>query len=507
VLVRQDTLDMPYSRGNEIRFFFVKGIPLCLSNLFNWGLPSIFSMVMAGHTQNSAELQAAFGFGRVWYNITCIMPFVSMMSYANYLLPMYIGAGRRDRVPLCLWRGLTLSFMFMLPLYALQFVSGPILQFFGVPPVIAAQVATYNRIMVITSILNIFDGHIGALIVQNGYARSATVVSFAAGTIQMICSYLFLYRWAWGMVGAALAQIVVRLVRISLQGFVVWNVGLWRQLVIKELPLSAADGRAEVAEGVEGSREPFLSWQEVEDFISKVGWSMLSNLAGWFVFELQMMILANIAGISPEALAAGSAWIQMESAFAAQQEGWLQCMQMRVLRLLGQQDIGAGKAFWTLEALSDGLVGITNVCLFVWKDSLCRIISNDEAVQAWLDKIIWVLIIHTQSRIGNCNSANLLIPLDRGRFKAVATFVGFYCVASPISAFVALTDYVTTSMSTKMVACVGLTSMAQLCLLVTFYIFLCGLDWQDACAIVKRQADSDRQKTARSGDAESAAVA
>jgi hypothetical protein len=60
----------PYSVRNEVRFFFAKGVPLGLSSVLEWGVPPWVAMFLAGHVQESAALQSALGYGRVFYNCT-----------------------------------------------------------------------------------------------------------------------------------------------------------------------------------------------------------------------------------------------------------------------------------------------------------------------------------------------------------------------------------------------------------------------------------------------------
>merc|ERR1712217_837514 len=88
----------------------------------------------------------------------------------------------------------------------------------------------------------------------------------------------------------------------------------------------------------------------------------------------------------------------------------------------------------------------------------------------------------------------IFIPLGKGVFRTVATFVCFYLIASPFTAAVALTDWFTTSVATKMVACVGATSIAQFSLAVWFLCYLSKMDWQEAGAIINRRANNDKEE-------------
>ena len=50
---------------------------------------------------------------------------------------------------------------------------------------------------------------------------------------------------------------------------------------------------------------------------------ILSHFSGWFIFEIQLICLTNIHGISSDALAAGAIWVQLETTTAAIQQGWI----------------------------------------------------------------------------------------------------------------------------------------------------------------------------------------
>merc|ERR1712190_426034 len=110
---------------------------------------------------------------------------------------------------------------------------------------------------------------------------------------------------------------------------------------------------------------------------------------------------------------------------------------------------------------------------------MCTVLSNNATVQDKLEVLFWVLIVHTQSRIGSCGSAQLLIPVGYGCLQTWLTFVSFYGSAF-LAALVALTDVVNTSTITKMLACVGLTSLAQILQCFAFYGALYRMNWEQA---------------------------
>merc|ERR1719414_1402581 len=143
--------------------------------------------------------------------------------------------------------------------------------------------------------------------------------------------------------------------------------------------------------------------------------------------------------------------------------------------------------------MASAVVAIVNVLLLVFSSELCAMISNDDNVQGWLKQIFWVLVVHSQSKVGSWITANLFIPCGRGKFMIVWTFVSFYCIASPTALLVSLTDMVTNSIATKMFACVGLTSMAQVMQCVIFIIALRMMDWEQAATIIADRVSDEKQ--------------
>jgi len=469
------SMDAPFSTTNEIRFFFNKGVPLCIGSVMNFGLPPLVAMALAGHTHNSAHLQASLGYARVWYNITLQMTMVSLTAYFNNVIPGCIGAGRQDRIPRYLQRSVALIFVIMCPFYALQFASGSILYACGVPLSNADEVERYCRLMIITAILNIFNQHLQVVLNNLGYVKSTMLNSLVMGFfLDSSCNYLFVLKWGWGMEGAALARIVVQLCRLILFLVTVGWFGLYRAMCV-----------------VSDMAEPLLNKTEFREFVKMGQPQLLANWCSWLVFELQLMAMANISGITTEALAAGAIWVNFETAMAASQEGWMTSTVMRVMALLGKSDPGARPAFWLLHNLSAFTVVLFNVVFLLLQPPLCRLVSNDALTQYYLEKILWILVFHTQTRI-SCVTMFLYIPTGKGNYRIYLSFVAFYCIAVPIVAVVALSDLVTTSVVAKLAVCVGGTSIAQFVLAVVFSFWLHRLDWDEASAMISGRANTDQ---------------
>merc|ERR1712167_31509 len=107
----------------------------------------------------------------------------------------------------------------------------------------------------------------------------------------------------------------------------------------------------------------------------------------------------------------------METTLAAVQDGWIRVTSMRSLQLLGRQDPGARQAFTLFNWLAAVSVAVSNVFIIVYRKQLCIILSNDATVQEWLEGIVWVLVVHTLTRINCLIGASLFIPLGKGMLR------------------------------------------------------------------------------------------
>jgi len=204
------------------------------------------------------------------------------------------------------------------------------------------------------------------------------------------------------------------------------------------------------------------------------------------------MVIANIHGISTPALAAGAIWVQSETALAAIQQGWMQITMMRTLKLLGKKDPGAAKSYTILCVLSILVITLTNIPLVLWGAELGKVVSNDPDVQGWFSRIVWVLVLHSQIRMGNVCAAILFIPMGKFVLAITVNVVSYYIIATPVTIVISLTDLVTESVIIKLTCCLATTSMAM-CLGVIFsFTYLSVMNWEDAANVINNRANTDK---------------
>ena len=62
----------------------------------------------------------------------------------------------------------------------------------------------------------------------------------------------------------------------------------------------------------------------MREFVRLAAPTIASNFSGWLIFELQIIALTNVHGVSTAQVAASAIWVQCEQALSAAQSGWIQ---------------------------------------------------------------------------------------------------------------------------------------------------------------------------------------
>ena len=195
--------------------------------------------------------------------------------------------------------------------------------------------------MIPASLLTLISTHFSIIFSNLEYNKTVTFNSLVTGVgIDAVTSYLFIYKYAWGMQGIALTQILVKAARIVLWIIEIYYFDLaevffgtkesWRSNAGAAANAAAAstaaaagstnDGRGgglrerllpslaseegqqkqEHGDGATVSSTPediLFSWKEFYVFLGLALPAVLVCLTGWFIFELQILAMAHIAGI------------------------------------------------------------------------------------------------------------------------------------------------------------------------------------------------------------------
>jgi len=239
------------------------------------------------------------------------------------------------------------------------------------------------------------------------------------------------------------------------------------------------------------SREKLVSWEEIKICLGLAIPNILSCFSGWLIFEVQIIVLANISGVPAPALAAGCIWIQLESVLASIQTGWIAVANLRTVYLLGQKDPNAFNAWKAACVYAIAMVGLANVALWLCSERVIRALSNDPEVRYWLDRFWWLLILQSQVRVISCIVGGILTPTGYATWKTKCNWLIYYGVATPIVIFICLTDYITSDFEWKMRACFSCSLVGMLVASVIFLTFLLTTDWDKLAEAVAERATSD----------------
>lgn len=476
----------PFSVAAEIRLFFRQGVPLVLSSFLEWGVPPLAAMVIAGHVkEGSTALQASIGFARIFYTVTYKMPCIALLAYMRAVIPGCVGAGRADRIPKYFQRSMVLSLCLTIPSLVLQLFASPILRSVNVPDDIARAVGEYTCLMILTAVLFVLEQHLEQMFIALGYTRCDACIGLVTGVgVDVGCSYAFVYLQGLGMRGFALAELTVRASRLLCWLALALGFRLWRTLFVPSF---------------RAKRELLFSRTEMRAFLALAAPAYVVCLAGWLVFELQLMALSNVSGVSHEERAAGAIWVQLEGALAASMSGWINVSNLRAIKLLGRLDaVGASRAFLLHNLLAALCVALCNVCpIVLCARTISKLVTNNPKVSAALEPLLWVLAVHAQTKVTTLTMGSILNQIGKPWMCVAATFIAFYVIAAPIAAIGAFTGIFTSTMLVKMGFCVGLTSVAQALLAATYTHVLCRLDWKETARMVHARAQSDRREVGR----------
>jgi len=119
-------------------------------------------------------------------------------------------------------------------------------------------------------------------------------------------------------------------------------------------------------------------------------------------------------------------------------------------------------------------------------------------VQQWFGKVVWLLALHSQTRITCINMNSLFIAFNKPILANVITYGSFYLLSVPLTAIVSLTDIVTKDIFTKLAMCLGTSAIAQGYMLIIAGICLCRFDWVKISSEIAARANTDKN-TPRAG--------
>jgi len=465
----------PFSVCEELNYFFRQGIPLGIQAIFAFGIPPLFAIFIAGQTSNSAQLQSAMGYGRTFYNIVGKMPITGALQYFGATIPAAIGANRKDRIASYFRRSMILVILVSIPGFILMACAEPIMLSLGIADDVAKGVGTYCSWMMITQFFWIIVMHFVTLFSSLKYNITLACVAFIGGVcIDMLCSYFFVYKLEWGIRGVAWAQMSVVISQFLVGLAVAKCLGLWDLFFVC-------------------NSESIFNWEEFRIFFRLSIPKILQNFGSWFVFELQIIFVTHIHGISSAAIAASAIWIQTETALASIQTGWVRVTNIRILDLLGQRKgREAAISFFTMSVAAFIIVGVYNLVFYIFMDDIATAMTNDHDAQKELKKIIWLLIPHSQSRITAIIHYALLPAINRGIFASITVYISFYFFGMGQGIAFGLEDWVISDKVYQNVSCLSMAIIGQIMMIVFGTAYFCFMSWQQVAIEVNERANSDK---------------
>ena len=507
-VAQQPQREPPFtSLAAEVRQFLRTALPLSVASAFKYAAPPTFTMAIAGHIDvaSSALLQEALGYAIMYYKIAASMPLLSCEAYFRSVVPGCIGAGRVDRLPRYLHRSLLTTACMLIPTFVLLQYSEPIIARVGLPANSAREVGVYTRWMSLSLLISALDDHLECLCVNLGHVKFAAANALLTGCgVELVCAWFFIYHLGWGTRGAALTVAVNKSVRVGMWLALLCCRGLWRSLLLgpkraTPSPAAAVDGSA-AANGAIEPAEALVSWRELRVFFGLAAPQFASHLSGWGCYELQLVVLSNIQGIDVAGRAAGAMFVAFETTFASVQQGWVQAINMRTLKLLGREDAhGAPRAMAVAVASASVLVAGVNIPLLLAPRAIARLVSNDANVVDAMAPLLWVLAAHLQARLLYFSLGEILIPFGHRLYKLVANCLAFWAIGAPVAVVAALTGAfypVGEAVQAKMALCFLCTVIANCCCAFFFGFKLVTLDWRRVARRIANRANTDRSHAA-----------
>eukprot|EP00656_Telonema_subtile_P046607 TRINITY_DN53101_c0_g1_i1.p1 TRINITY_DN53101_c0_g1~~TRINITY_DN53101_c0_g1_i1.p1 ORF type:complete len:163 (+),score=33.88 TRINITY_DN53101_c0_g1_i1:57-545(+) len=130
--------------------------------------------------------------------------------------------------------------------------------------------------------------------------------------------------------------------------------------------------------------------------------------------------------------------------------------------------------------------------VLVLSEQLTNAVSNDPAVRGWFQKLVWVLAVQSQVRVSALTLTSLMVPVGKGTLNVVSTFVCTYLIAVPVAGSLVLTDWATTSVSAKMMMCMGASCFGSLFVAGFGLVYSLMMDWEAVSCLVASRANSDQ---------------
>jgi len=208
---------------SEFRALLALGGPIALAQL---GMTSLnfVDILWLGHYRADALSAMALGNNLVWAAMVFCMGVVTVV---DPLLSQAVGARDGDAITRAKLRGLVLSLLLAAPAGLLLLPAAPILAFFGQPPELVPDAATYARINVLGILPLLWFHVLRTFLSAHGRVRAQLVVIVGGNILNAFVDWLWIFgNWGFtemGVAGAAWATVAVRWVMCFMLFAVAWR--------------------------------------------------------------------------------------------------------------------------------------------------------------------------------------------------------------------------------------------------------------------------------------------
>lgn len=423
----------------------------------------------------------------VYARVTMLMPAVAMKLYLSIAISNVVAAKRQDRFPHYFRRSIVLSTMCLLPLYVLQAVSGNIMESIGVSEDIAKLITPYCTIMVAMNQIKTLNMPVEVIIVNLGYTKSLVWNSLLSGLlVQIFMSYYLISVKEMGVVGAALAEICAQSMRLLYWAVMTHYFDLWNCFFGSIGPDSLS----------------LFDTGEMRLFVSLAVPRMLSFVATWICpNDLIILFLVNISGIPESLETATLIMLTVHHLENAALNGFTTAIRIRVLNLLGlsktcSYPVDARRSFRfnvKLTVIANAFLNLVAFCLVI---PTSRIISNDEDVRSWYQKLGWLYLFRCISTNSTAHVVDMfLTPLKYGHQEVAIGGLSYFLVGLPCTILATLTNVFTTSLQWKVLNMFLFSQVVPTTTrTIIFYAFMVYfLNWSASATTMRDRAMSDRR--------------
>ncbi|WP_235893825.1 MATE family efflux transporter [Oceanidesulfovibrio indonesiensis] len=261
-----------WSAQNGYREVLVVGLPLVASLGAATVMQFTDRIFLSRYSMDS--IAAVVPAWTAWFTLLAF--FFGICVYTNVFVAQYTGARQPGRVGAALWQGVYVALGAGLVMGACAFVAEPLFHMVGHPPNVAAQEATYFRILCLGAVFVLLMETFSCFYSGRGITRPVMVANMAGAALNIPLDYALIFGWGpfpeLGIAGAAIASVCAAAFTAGLFGWWIFTRHNEKQYAVRSAwrPDRILLARL-VRFGLPGGVEFFLEISAITFFIFIVG--------------------------------------------------------------------------------------------------------------------------------------------------------------------------------------------------------------------------------------------